>query len=221
MNWYTKFLAALALVVSLAAHAAQPSPQDLNLMAASLKVAETYKQGGVSGVFNEMRQCYAGLKQKQPVTAKDIEFCVALDMSAVLTDYTMSQNSGFPRDPRFMDDMASNRMHAILMNFNLSKGVADTQDYLAARHERVQKYTGQAITLVANGPGGASNAVNTDACVSSKMVAWDKKRAADIRQWCADLEKKGQECRISEGADADARNDAVQKLRAECSKAAH
>lgn len=187
-------------------------------MGASLKVAETYKQTGVSGVFNEMRQCYAGLKQKQPLTDKDVEFCVALDMSALILDYQVSQANGFPRDSRFMDDLASNRMHGMLMNTNISKSVSDTKDYLGARHERVQRYTTQAMTLVANSSSTASKSDNTDACMSTKMAAWDKKRDSEVRKWCGDLAKKGKECRISTGVEEDSRNDALQKIKGECVK---
>ena len=144
------FCAAFLASVSLTVNAQNLSDQDINLMSASLKAVKIYKQGGVSALFDGMNQCYTQQEQKKTHPRKEVEFCVALDMSAVFIDYSMAQANGFPRDKRFMDDVASSRMHIMLEKLGVSKGITDTQKYLGLRNERVQKYTNRAMTLPAN-----------------------------------------------------------------------
>lgn len=195
------------------ANAQNMSDQDINLMAASLKAVDTYKAQGMSGLFNGMNNCYAQLKQKKTASRKDVEFCVAFDMSGVFLDYSMSQAGGFPRDQRFTDEVASSRMHIMLEQLGVSKGIADTQKYLGSRNERIQTYTNRAISLASD---STSKSETKEECVNRKMAKWEKKREKEIKKWCADLAKKGRECRISAGQDEAVRQEALEKYSAQC-----
>lgn len=53
-------------------------------------------------------------------------------------------------------------------------------------------------------------------CVDKEFSVWEKKRDADIRQWCEELSRKNQECRISAGQEEAARQDALDKIRKQC-----
>ncbi len=207
---------AIALLFSLsnfAVSAQNLSEQDLNLMAASLKAVEIYNAGGMSGLFNGIGQCYSQLKQKNPAPRKDIEFCVAMDMSGVFLDYWMSQAAGFPRDKRFTDAVAANRMHGVLERFGISNSGNDSGKYFGDRDERVEKYTNRAISITAN---GAAKSDTPEKCITREMLKWEKKRERDISKWCADLAKKGQECRTSAGQDELVRQEALEGITSKC-----
>lgn len=136
----TKFLAVLALVISSHAAVAQNmSDQDINLMTAATKGVNVYKKSGVGGLFAEVSHCYARLKGAAQPTK--VEFCIAMDMSGVFIDDGAARANGFPRDKRFMDAEASGRMHTALMQSGISKSVADTQTYLGARANKIQRFT--------------------------------------------------------------------------------
>lgn len=58
-------------------------------------------------------------------------------------------------------------------------------------------------------------------CVNIEMGKWEKQRELEIGEWCDDLAKKGEECRISAGQDALARDEALDKIKTQCSSLAH
>lgn len=66
---------------------------------------------------------------------------MALDVSGIFIDDSMSRANGFPRDPRFTDTEATNRVHGMLLQLGASKSPADTMVYLNARVPRIQRYT--------------------------------------------------------------------------------
>lgn len=137
---------AIAIMLSVStciANAQNVSDQNINLMAASTKAVDLYKSGGMNGLFSGVNDCYQKLQQKKTVQASDVEFCVGLDLSGVLIDSSMARAGGFRRDDRFLEDTAIDRMNALLTAFGVSKEVADTQNYVGARFDRVQRYTGQ------------------------------------------------------------------------------
>lgn len=53
-------------------------------------------------------------------------------------------------------------------------------------------------------------------CVDKEFSVWERKRDAEIRQWCDELSKKGEECRISAGQEEAAKQDALDKIRKKC-----
>ena len=122
------------------------SDQDINLMLASTKSVQAYKQGGMTQLAQSVEQCYgklAGGKSSQ----KDVEFCVAQDLSAIFIDFSMAQAGGFPRDQRFTGDAPVNRIHGALTQSGLSKSAADTQRYWGTRNERVDRFTNRALAM--------------------------------------------------------------------------
>ena len=182
-------------------------------MSASMKAVKIYRAEGVTGMFSSVNQCYAQLNQKKPVPRKEIEFCVAMDMSGLFLDYSTAQASGFPRDQRFSDDAASNRMHNILGQLGLSKNIADTQKYLGSRNERVQRFTSRAMSLDADNPAKSDG---PQKCVDREMAKWEKKRDKEISKTCAELAKKGEECRVSAGQESLMREEALEKIKPQC-----
>lgn len=139
---------AIILVTSnLVANARDLSDQDINMMSASAKAVDTYKKNGMGGLFSAVSQCYGQLKAKKKSQKNEVEFCVALDVSGIFIDDGMSRANGFPRDPRFTDAEASNRIHGMLQQFGMSKGNADTQAYLGVRTAKIQRFTNLAMQL--------------------------------------------------------------------------
>jgi len=55
-------------------------------------------------------------------------------------------------------------------------------------------------------------------CVKRKMAKWEQERQKEIEEWCADLAKQGEECRISAGQDELVRQDALEKITAQCAE---
>ena len=206
---------ACSLLLICGAVAAQNlSDQDINLMLASTKTVQAYKQGGMTQTAQSVEQCYGKLAKGKPIQ-KDVEFCIAQDLSAVFIDSSMAQVSGFPRDQRFTDEVVANRIHGTLTQSGLSKSAADTQRYLGARNERVQRFTNRAIAM--NDAPKAAN--NVDACVKKKLTAWDKSRSKEIHKYCDSVAKRGEECRISAGMEEEVRREASEKITQACQNA--
>ncbi|QBQ96917.1 hypothetical protein [Paraburkholderia pallida] len=141
------FLAAVLAASASIANAQNLSDQDINLMAAAQKAVKTYKQGGVTGIYSAVTQCYQHLRQGQKAFGRSVEFCVALDISGIFIDSEMASAEGFPRDARFMDATAANRMNEVLRRYGITASDDDTRAYFAARVERVKKYTNDAMQL--------------------------------------------------------------------------
>lgn len=116
-------------------------------MAAAQKAVRTYKQGGVTGIYSAVSQCYAHLRQGQKGLDRSVEFCVALDISGIFVDSEIASADGFPRDPRFMDAVAANRMNEVLRRYGITTNDDDTRAYFAARADRLKKYTNDAMQL--------------------------------------------------------------------------
>ena len=58
----------------------------------------------------------------------------------------------------------------------------------------------------------------SDNCVNIEMEKWQKQRDKEISEWCDDLAKKGEECRISAGQDELVKQEALDKIKAQCLK---
>ncbi|CAE6732516.1 hypothetical protein [Paraburkholderia nemoris] len=141
------FLAVILAASASIAAAQNLSDQDITLMAAAQKAVKTYKQGGVTGIYSAVSQCYAHLREGQKARGRGVEFCVALDISGIFVDSEMASAEGFPRDPRFMDVAAANRMNEVLRHYGITTNDDDTRAYFAARADRIKKYTNDAMQL--------------------------------------------------------------------------
>ena len=138
--------AALATSASIAC-AQNLSDQDITLMAAAQKAVKAYKQTGVTGIYSAVSQCYGHLHQGQIALGPAVERCVALDISGIFLDSEIASAEGFPRDPRFMDAAAANRMSEVLRRYGITANDDDTRAYFAARVDRIKKYTNDAMQL--------------------------------------------------------------------------
>ncbi len=58
-------------------------------------------------------------------------------------------------------------------------------------------------------------------CVNIEVAKWEKQREKEISEWCDDLAKKGEECRISAGQDELVRQEALDIIKAKCHGVAH
>lgn len=141
------FLAAVLVASASIASAQNLSDQDITLIAAAQKAVKTYKQGGVTGIYSAVTQCYGHLRKGQKAFGRSVEFCVALDISGIFIDSEMASADGFPRDPRFMDATAASRMNEVLRRYGITASDDDTRAYFAARVERIKKYTNDAMQL--------------------------------------------------------------------------
>ncbi|ASF46349.1 hypothetical protein [Methylovulum psychrotolerans] len=137
-------IACLALATA-PAHARSFSKQEANLMAATIKTLQAYKDAGLDGVMESVSGCYSRLQQSNPVVAKEAEFCIASDLSAFIIDKDVAKANGLPIDPRFTDRARAERAHPILVRAGLAKDPKDSQNYLLARLEKVQRYTAHGI----------------------------------------------------------------------------
>jgi len=61
-----------------------------------------------------------------------------------------------------------------------------------------------------------SKSETPEKCVNREMTKWEKQREKELNRWCADLAKKGQECRISAGQDEAVKQEALDKITAKC-----
>lgn len=53
-------------------------------------------------------------------------------------------------------------------------------------------------------------------CVEREMTKWETQRTKEISEWCDDLARKGEECRISVSAEKAVTKDALNKITAQC-----
>jgi hypothetical protein len=209
-----KILSYLVLVAASSHLAAQSlSDQDIHLLTASSAAMSAYKAGGMTSVYNQVNRCYAKLPKRPPQPAKNVEYCIALDMSGVFIDYHVSLAAGFPRNDQFMDDVASNRMHGALLKTGISSSVADTRHYLESRNARVAKYVSAAIAL-ADEPTPPHNSNNS--CIQKEMSRWKKQHDLELNKYCTDLAKKGEECRVSAGQEALMEEEAKERALKKC-----
>lgn len=139
------FLAAVLAASASIASAQNLSDQDITLMAAAQKAVKTYRQGGVTGIYSAVSQCYGHLRQAQKALGRSVEFCVALDISGIFIDSETASAEGFPRDPRFIDAAAASRMNEVLRRYGITVNDDDTRAYFAARVDRIKKYTNDAM----------------------------------------------------------------------------
>lgn len=146
-------LFSLAMVLTcMTAQAQKLSDQDINLMMASAKTVKLLTERGMVGVFDGVNTCYTKLLNGKKPPAREIEFCIAMDMSAVFADYSVATANGYPRDQRFIDEVASSRMHILLERVGASHGVRDTQKYLSSRHAKIERFTASAMRIAAQSP---------------------------------------------------------------------
>ena len=57
---------------------------------------------------------------------------------------------------------------------------------------------------------------NPAKCIDRRMERWEEQRDKELNKWCADLAKKGQECRISSGQEEIVRQEALEKITPQC-----
>lgn len=200
------------LFVCGAVSAASLSDQDINLLVASAKTVQAYKQGGMTAVVNSIQQCYDKIGAAKQAAKKEVEFCIAQDLSGFTIDLSAVKANGFPRDQRFTEEAIANRIHLLLLKSGISKNGADTQNYLKVRSQKVERFTNNAIED--SPPPQASN--DADTCVEKKVAAWEKARSKEIDKKCAFFTKRGQECRISAGQEELLKEEATDKIKADC-----
>jgi hypothetical protein len=118
-----------------------PSGKALNIIVeqGKRKMEATYKSGGIEGVMNATRACYAGLNPASSMT--DRTRCIALDLSGFYFEDAVEPD--FKKVDMQMDDYLSNAKFQARMEANmppLSRSPADKAAKLANFREIVRAY---------------------------------------------------------------------------------
>ena len=171
-----------------------------DLVQAAKTAVATYQESGMTGLVGKTKECYQKLSGKQFK-------CVYLDLASRRIDQIATVGTNFPPNIFFANEQFGSRIRpALLGRANMSQEQAN--EYLRTStpiiNQLVEKQLGQ-------GKQGSQ-----EKCVKRKMAAWEKQRDKEMRKWCADLAKKGEECRISAGQDALAKEEALGKNTAQC-----
>lgn len=169
------------------------------VQAAKTAVA-TYQESGMTGLIGKTKECYQKLNGKQFK-------CVYLDLASRRIDQIATIGTNFPPNIFFANEQFGVRMKsALLGRANMNQEQAN--EYL--------RTITPVINQLVEKPPGQGKQGSQEKCVKTKMAAWEKQRDKEIRKWCSDLAKKGEECRISAGQDALVENEALEKITAQC-----
>lgn len=198
----TFVIAASALIFGIVFNASARTPQEIakEVDDVASKVVAAYKNSGMGGVEAESQGCWREIEK--------YEFrCMYIDMAARYIDRLAGGGKAFPLNAYFDDNQFGPRAGSL---FNAkSIGMGDANKYMATMQPMINGAVDRSLKKPTR---------SVEACVNTKFSAWERKRDLEIKKWCRDLEKKGQECRISAGVEEEARTEALAKFQAECSK---
>ena len=163
----------------------------------------TYKQQGMAGLVSMSQDCWKNVSR--------MEFkCLRIDMAARYIDRQAGGGSAFPLNPYFDDDAFGKRAWALFEKRNAD--VNEANGYMAAMHNAMANAVDQAMK------NSSASKTDVNSCVSKKMAKWDKNREKELDKWCRDLARKGQECRVSAGAEEYERGEAMKMFTEDCSR---
>jgi len=180
---------------------AQPNGNIATDLAQAAKTAvATYRESGMAGLVEETKECYEKTSGKQFK-------CVYVDLASRRIDQLSIVGTKFPPNVFFANEQFGSRMQsALLGRANMSQEQAN--EYLRGMTPVVNQLIEKEI--------GQGKQGSQEKCIKTKMATWQKQRDKEIGKWCADLAKKGEECRISAGQDALVKEEAIEKITANC-----
>lgn len=177
-------LAALTLPLLASAAIADPSEDDILLMAASQKAIEIYKDSGVSGMTAAVDDCGSGLSRAS--TAEDVEFCVALNLATMHVDELSTKAQKLPRDNQFKEDFVLSQSEELLKFFAPTEHQGQLTPYLQERSAKIAHY----VKIAANSPRPAPSVrqgnPDTQAAAEAFATFWQSTDCNEMRslsQW--------------------------------------
>ncbi len=179
-------LAALALPFLATVAVAQPSEDDIMLMAAAQKAVDSYRDSGVAGMDTAVDDCASGLSRAS--AAEDVEYCVALNIASMHVDDMAANAQGFPRDNRFKQAFVFSQAEELLKFFAPTKHQGQLTPYLQARSASLMNY----VTMAANSAQPAQQpqqpAFDGQAAAQAFSTFWQSTDCDEMRslsQWDA------------------------------------
>ena len=204
MNRITIALACALLASTASAAGADVQQKIANeIGSVASSAVSAYKRQGMAGLVSMSQECWKSVSS--------MEFkCLRIDMAARYIDRQAGGGSAFPLNPYFDDDAFGKRAWTLFEKRNAD--VNEANGYMAAMHNAMANAVDQAMK------SGSASKTDAKSCVSKKMALWDKNREKELDKWCRDLARKGEECRVSAGAEEYERGEAMKKFKAECYK---
>ena len=204
MNRITIALACALLASTASAAGADVQQKIANeIGSVASSAVSAYKRQGMAGLVSMSQECWKNVSR--------MEFkCLRIDMAARYIDRQAGGGSAFPLNPYFDDGAFGKRAWTLFEKRNAD--VNEANGYMAAMHNAMANAVDQAMK------SGSASKTDAKSCVSKKMALWDKNREKELDKWCRDLARKGEECRVSAGAEEYERGEAMKKFKAECYK---
>lgn len=123
------FIAALAMAPFAAS--AMTDDQRVNNLVGVAKAVEIYKAHGMNGLADEIKSCYPKIDENSLDTK--LEYCVAVNIVAQLFDLAAERAMGFPRDPRFSDEVFAKTLNEVLQRFEMVETHEEFMDFYDER----------------------------------------------------------------------------------------
>lgn len=173
-------LATLTLSLLTSVVIAQPSEDDILLMAASQKAVEIYRDSGVSGMGAAVDDCSSGLSRAS--AAEDVEFCVALNLATMHIDDMTTKAQSIPRDNQFKEDYVFAQAEELLKFFAPTEHQGQLTSYLQEQSAKIANY----VAIAANAPQSVKHAQQETAVAEAFATFWQSTDCNEMRslsQW--------------------------------------
>lgn len=179
-------LATLALHLLATVAMAQPSENDILLMAASQKAVELYRGSGAAGMGAAVDDCASGLSRAS--AAEDVEYCVALNLATMQVDDMATKAQGLPRDTRYKENIVFSQAEELLKFFAPTEHQGQLKPYLQAQSAKIANY----VTIAANNVQSAQQTrpetIDAQAVAEAFATFWQSTDCDEMRslsQWDA------------------------------------
>lgn len=105
-------------------------------MTAALK---TYASNGVSGMVDQVNNCNAGLDTRpgNKNLGRDVEYCIAYEMSAAIIDREAAKDGNFPRSGAFDGNKVMVRAMLLLEKARIVRLPEEFERYLLPRFTKI------------------------------------------------------------------------------------
>lgn len=178
------FLAALPLSLLSSLCMAQPSDDDILLMAASQKAVEIYRDSGVAGMAAAVDECASGLSRAS--APEDVEFCVALNLATMHVDDLSTKSQGLPRDKNFTDSYVFSQAEELLKFFAPTEHRGQLTPYLQERSAKTAGYVARAANASQPNRPAENETTNVQAVAEAFVSFWQSTDCGEMRslsQW--------------------------------------
>lgn len=177
-------LAALTLPLLASVAIADPSEDDILLMAASQKAVEIYRDSGVTGMTAAVDDCGSGLSRASAV--EDVEFCVALNLATMHVDEISTKAQNLPRDNHFKEDFVLSQAEELLKFFAPTEHQGQLTPYLQERSAKIAHYVKIAADSPSPAPHAQQGASDAKSVADAFATFWQSTDCSEMRslsQW--------------------------------------